>query len=1836
MKGKEDLYEIQHFYEKIFAYLSYIKQNLLNILLQKNKKYSIFKISRNDKHLCIREEKVMEQRNNLRKYHLFFILATFFLTALIHPGIFSFNSNALEETNTEGALEETNTEGNYNVTTYRYIQKNYLGSIPKGTPGGLHLYDLLSPLQSDKPIEEMLVDLPFYLKDLTPQLPAITPLGHLESLMLPDGKKVHYDYDSLGRLREIVYPDKTTISYTYTKTGNIASKADLSGMTRYEYDILDRLIKVNYPTGNEFKFDYDLVGNLKRITYPDGDLVKYNYNANNQVTEIINRFVTTRYSYDKRGNVSTINNPVGQKSALEYDPANRLAHIVNPYGSVKYTYNKLGNITNIQIKGNLNTIFGYDSRNRINTITDLIGTTNYTYNNFGNLASITNQRGIKKLLDYSPNKRLKSITTPLGATTYNYDKQGNLSHIVMPGSLKVGFTYDLNKRIKTLTNPLGITKYNYDKVGNISQIIDPAGFKTSFKYDSHKRLKSITDPLGTIKYKYNKFGNISLIKLPCGIKNHFTYDPIGKMKSITNPLGITMYNYNNLGKISGIISPGGLKTNFTYGPHKQLKSISIPSQSMNLNYNRLGNLKSVTTPGGFKTTLTYDINKHLKSITTPYGTTKLNPNFRILRTKSLCGRLTSDIISSSIPGLKSRKDFSTSFDGLKHNRIPTTLSSISSTLTKSPLTSGKITDPFKSTPGINPLSNKVNNSFDLNQELHSFNSLQRSNSLVSGYSINSPRGGLDPLSSRYSPNTPKGWLRDSPDFIVNSRMRPRSSVYNPSGFDASFDAMRFNHGLKQFRGALNVTLDLMSVPAPGGIPGILTGAYLMVNLVKNLPTSMGSWTPVAGPGTATIGGIDSMAKALAHNPYKLPSREMIEFQKGNIYHHLAFSNPFNINGPDLTKLWSEYTRVGPGSSKVGGVLFDKEAKFLLDLNNITGATFDEQTGQLILMGEKNLSLPKLDLEHLAVAIRGVSKGGNIGVSIDPGKRQNEMVVRYLGGTENTRFGKIMFEADRLLKTLSFGKDNVTGTSMTSQVPGFKTELDLAMVYGGHERQGSNWHRLWFIPEEITVKQGKDGRSMLFDNASIIVKAEYISKNKKARTDPAAQVFAQHFSKNYDEFAKEFPVLMELKQLAKIVGIAKWLKKNNLIDGLSGIINYPIKEIETPKTTPGISVSKRSEKDRSIQIISLYGGVDFQRDNRYVKNEETTDLMAEKALSAQPELTKAQYEESSKIIKNTFGFPTWDFQFEDKTYTAVGIPVAGYRKTGNFETDHTDLDISIRGKLSLKLLRYYSSFSNKKTPFGYGWIPIVPYQLNFPNPYNTHAIGNLRPYGFVEVVNLAEKKEIKFHGGYTKSKDGQLVFRYFTEDQNSNLGLYINHDETYTFQDLDHSRYRFDKGGCLLSITRLNGSEIKYGYEDDRLVKISHNEGKAINLRYDEKGRILEAEAEDKKVTYNYDPKTGDLIKVIDSKGNKLVYGYDDQHRVTMISDPVIGVYHNTYDKIGRLIKRSDSKGQIINYNYDKEDNRTIIEDSSGNKTIWTFDDKQRLVKEEKSSGKGLNYVYTKEGNLSEIRDRQNNTIKFEYSSRGNLSKIIDPLGNPTEFYYNEAGLLASMQNAKGRITSFHYNKKGNVVSLIDGYQQNVTILSYNSYNEITSITDANGHMRGFEYDDKGRIVTVRDAMGNEIKLNYDDHSRLTDVIDPTGNKTEFIYDKNDWLVEERTPSGSTNYEYDQKGNLIKVTDPSENSIEYFYDEKDNVSKILNSIGLETLFKYDSHGDLASISDQTMTFVFDKINRLIRVMEPKVMHIVDKQIPYYFYVICVAAFLLIISLIYFIYRRLNIK
>ena len=152
------------------------------------------------------------------------------------------------------------------------------------------------------------------------------------SVLRENNKQIVYEYDGLNRLVKIDYPDTEDTVYTYGgaddthgAAGKILSVTDASGTLEYEYGKLGETTKEtrtlsthlngNNPTETavmEYRSDY--LGRMQWIVYPDGEKITYGYDNGGQVVSVRGEHYGHEFNYV----TNILYDEYGQRTRIDY------------------------------------------------------------------------------------------------------------------------------------------------------------------------------------------------------------------------------------------------------------------------------------------------------------------------------------------------------------------------------------------------------------------------------------------------------------------------------------------------------------------------------------------------------------------------------------------------------------------------------------------------------------------------------------------------------------------------------------------------------------------------------------------------------------------------------------------------------------------------------------------------------------------------------------------------------------------------------------------------------------------------------------------------------------------------------------------------------------------------------------------------------------------------------------------------------------------------------------------------------------------------------------------------------------------------------------------------------------------------------------------------------------------------------------------------------------------------------------------------------------------------------------------------------------------------------
>jgi RHS repeat-associated protein len=403
-------------------------------------------------------------------------------------------------------------------------------------------------------------------------------LSRLVAVTDAEGVVTGYEYDPLGRLTAVVqnalpgepadHETNVRTEYAYDPVGNLTAITDANGhVTRFDYDLLDRLTRETNPLGNVWRYEYDPVGNLTRrvdangaitdyaydaddllteIAYPDGSAITFAYDANHNQTQMVDGLGTTTNTYDALDRLTSATNHLGQQVGYRYDPASNRTAVIYPDGRVVRT--------------------AYDETNYPIRVTDPDDRAfAATYDPTHNITRILYPNMTEALMTYDDADRLTSVVNRqldgdlISSYTYEMDNVGNRVHSEeyyrwrQPNEMRHDYVYDpLYRLVQSRDSEERLTRYAYDAAGNrllLTSNYDPLQTPTDRK-----------NPY-TVEYTYNAANQLLTTDHSDFGVTHYTYDANGNRIRREGP-DVWVGNRHDV-----------LRTDYTYDFENRLASV---------------------------------------------------------------------------------------------------------------------------------------------------------------------------------------------------------------------------------------------------------------------------------------------------------------------------------------------------------------------------------------------------------------------------------------------------------------------------------------------------------------------------------------------------------------------------------------------------------------------------------------------------------------------------------------------------------------------------------------------------------------------------------------------------------------------------------------------------------------------------------------------------------------------------------------------------------------------------------------------------------------------------------------------------------------------------------------------------------------------------------------------------------------------------------------------------------------------------------------------------------------------------------------------------------------
>ncbi len=261
-------------------------------------------------------------------------------------------------------------------------------------------------------------------------------------------------------------------------------------------------------------------------------------------------------------------------------------------------------------------------------------------------------------------------------------------------------------------------------------------------------------------------------------------------------------------------------------------------------------------------------------------------------------------------------------------------------------------------------------------------------------------------------------------------------------------------------------------------------------------------------------------------------------------------------------------------------------RFPGSMRRIHGYIIDRKAGDIRIIGDSAGDGAAVAIDELIIGIAAIWKrGAEPLVSLDPELENlgGPQFVRVQGVPKNSRFAKIMLDADYKMKRIALGEEAVS-------IVGFESKKNL---FSAEDIGGTS--RFWLTPARLqsaSILTSPDGRVYVFDGAMRLLTEELATSTGVIRGTGRRIVnderVANGFTIHMTEFENKFPIFRRLHALMDISLMASlWRTTNLKLPVIETFITLPVSDVQVPESYPGLSVSMGQPNGE--RAVVLQGG-----------------------------------------------------------------------------------------------------------------------------------------------------------------------------------------------------------------------------------------------------------------------------------------------------------------------------------------------------------------------------------------------------------------------------------------------------------------------------------------------------------------------------------------------------------------------------------------------------------------------------------------------------------------------
>lgn len=847
-------------------------------------------------------------------------------------------------------------------------------------------------------------------------------------------------------------------------------------------------------------------------------------------------------------------------------------------------------------------------------------------------------------------------------------------------------------------------------------------------------------------------------------------------------------------------------------------------------------------------------------------------------------------------------------------------------------------------------------------------------------------------------------------------------------------------------------------------------------------------------------------------------------------------------------------------SHFAGVTLNKTLDILNSVDEIRGAAYDPEKGEIVFIGQGEIPLnERIDIDDLVVAVRSV-----FGMNQDPGitfhstpqtMQHGFLDVTYFGATKGTEFGQILFDADYLLKQLTLGI-TPSGQQLTSVHPslvsmGYESFAD--KMIDAELFLGSYAVEFWFAPQTIVVEPYVSSvdasKSFVFSEMSMKVytKIVNVTDGSEATGNPQvsnikslADAFAANITANYDSYANlsGFEVLQKLKRLGRITSVVRWMRYNDISVDLSFLANYVPQNVATPQQINMLQVCRDHSQDGAwlagvCSIVGkINGGIIYDLDyEEFDGYDQPTAQQSDEIAQALASAGRVLNPQSASDMKWTFTAPIGG---TPTNLIGIAQTVAESEKEGRYDFTAVDLSLPNQSGEALAFTRYYDSFSSLSSRFGPGWSE-VPFTLRFleapsefewcEDPQCAVVLATLDMRR--DLILVDRQRGISRHfqavGVLGWTGGGSTVYKPYYLSERSGDFIQERPDGWFVYNRVNQTNqvvqqvWFLDKS--LPAAPRFTADPYHVGVPGGGLSG-GAEEGIWVDYHYDADDRLISIAGQD-----------GVRLIQIDYAGDRI-------SRVWYPSASGVRDVVYTY-AAGRLATATRSSGHVMQYTYSSNDPfdgtiSTVLDQSRAEILGSVGADLESRANTAMAEGNpelAVSVFYDRPNGLVQTTDTLGRVSALQRDARNRLlsRSLQASSGQGTQtlgesYAYADPNPLAgptSITDARGNVTTLTWDAAGNVTSIKDSQNRTTTIergVDTADGQPVVVVTDAKGRKSAQKTDEFSRVIASYRRIQVSSKTPILENGVSTGFFDFTfsyapGHVTTYEYDENSGAVE---------------------------------------------------------------------------------------------------------------------------